>query len=503
MQQQQVVILGGGSAGWMTAAMLSKVMGHGITLTLVESEQIGTVGVGEASIPPLTLFNQALGINESAFMAATQGTIKLGIQFEHWGKPGERYQHAFGPIGRDLGLTPFYHLWLRSQGGNPSNIADLWRYSLNQQAAAANRFAPLDRIEGTPLAGLTHAYHFDAGLYAAYLRQLSEQRGVRRIEGLVEQVEQHSNGDIQALVLADGQRVEGDLFIDCSGLSARLIEQALNSGFEDWSHWLPCDRAWAVPTANGETLLPYTRSIAHEAGWQWQIPLQHRTGNGLVFASRYLGESEARELLLANLESEPLAEPRLIRFRVGRRLRQWHRNCVAIGLSSGFLEPLESTSIHLIQSAIMRLVKLFPQMGTSMDALRQEYNHQSKLEFEQIRDFIILHYHLNQRGETPLWRHCRTMALPESLSLKLALFRESGRIVRQQDELFTEAAWQQVMLGQGVTPNAWHPMADGLSETQLSDYLNNLSTIIDHTVARLPEHRAFLSQYCPASPGTN
>ncbi len=500
MQRQRVVILGGGSAGWMTAAMLSRVMGAGLSLTLVESEQIGTVGVGEASIPPLTLFNQALGIDEAAFMAATQGTIKLGIQFEHWGKPGDAYQHAFGAIGRDLGLTPFYHLWLRHHGGTPPDTNDFWRYSLNRQAAVANRFAPMERVAGTPLSGLTHAYHFDATLYAAYLRQYSEARGVRRIEGRVERVAQHPNGDIRALHLADGQCIEGDLFVDCSGMAALLIDRTLNTGFEDWSHWLPCDRAWAVPTANGDTLRPYTRSIAHDAGWQWQIPLQHRTGNGLVFASRHLEESAARELLMANLEGEPLAEPRLIRFRVGRRLQQWQRNCIAIGLSSGFLEPLESTSIHLIQSAIMRLVKLFPQAGDTSDALRDEYNRQSRLEFEQIRDFIILHYHLNARGDAPLWQHCRTMTLPPSLAHKIALFQQSGRLVRQQDELFTEAAWQQVMLGQGRVPQRWHPMADNITDAQLNDYLGNLSTIIEHTVSGLPTHRDFLARYCPAGP---
>ncbi|MBW3164232.1 tryptophan halogenase family protein [Ferrimonas balearica] len=494
MQRQQVVILGGGSAGWMTAAMLARVLGSAVTVTLVESEQIGTVGVGEASIPPLALFNQALGIDQAEFMAATAATFKLGIQFEHWGQQGDRYLHAFGAIGRDLGLTPFHHLWLQQQ---PDAVADLWQYSLNAQAAEQHRFARLDRIDGTPLAGLTHAYHFDAGRYAAFLRQYAEQRGVVRIEGRVDQVELTANGDIQALQLADGRRIEGQLFIDCSGLAARLIEQTLSSGFEDWSHWLPCDRAWAVPSANTDTLRPYTRAIAREAGWQWQIPLQHRTGNGLVFASRFLDEETARQQLLANLDSEPLAEPRLIRFRVGRRRQQWHRNCIAIGLSSGFLEPLESTSIHLIQSAIMRLVKLFPSAQGEMDALRDSFNCESQREFEQVRDFIILHYHLNQRGDAPLWRHTRTMALPESLAAKLALFGESGRLLRQQDELFTEVAWLQVMLGQGLVPKSVHPLAQSLSPAQLQEFLLNLRTIIGHTAGRLPSHQDFLARYCP------
>ncbi|MBY5990788.1 tryptophan halogenase family protein [Ferrimonas balearica] len=502
MKQQQVVILGGGSAGWMTAAMLSKTLGPALDLTLVESEAIGTVGVGEASIPPLALFNQALGIDEQAFMAATQGSFKLGIRFEGWGQPGERYLHAFGPIGKDLGLTPFYHYWLRSQSqsGQPLDPTTLWRYSLNSQAAEANKFARLDRVPGTPLGGLVHAYHFDASLYAQYLRRYSEQRGVRRVEGKVERVHLHPvSGDIQALQLADGRRIEGQLFIDCSGLGARLIDGALNTGFDDWSHWLPCDRAWAVPTQNTGPLRPYTRAIAHEAGWQWQIPLQHRSGNGLVFASRYLEEDAAKALLLENLEGTPLAEPRLIRFRVGRRRQQWQRNCIAIGLSSGFLEPLESTSIHLIQSAIMRLVKLFPAQGGDAQALRDEFNRQSQVEFEQIRDFIILHYHLNRRGDAPLWQHCRTMALPDSLAHKLALFQQSGRLVRQQEELFTETAWQQVMLGQGWLPESHSPLAQNLSEAQLEEFLANYRTLVDHAVTQLPTHGDYLAQYCPAS----
>lgn len=498
--QQQLVILGGGSAGWMAAAMLAKTLGHSVAITLVESEEIGTVGVGEASIPPLTLFNRALGIDERDFMAATAATFKLGIQFEGWGNPDACYMHAFGNMGRDLALTPFIHLWLKQCQQRPQHAGDFWQYSLNAMASQSNRAGqlPANQLQQE----LVHAYHFDAGLYAGYLRNFSEALGVKRIQGKVSQVHTDStSGDITALELSDGSRIAGDLFIDCSGFAGLLIDKTLNAGFEDWSHWLPCDRAWAVPSASSPGLRPYTRSIARKGGWQWQIPLQHRTGNGMVFASRWWDEQDARAALLENLEAEALDEPRLLKFRVGRRRLQWHHNCVALGLASGFLEPLESTSIHLVQSGIMRLVKLFPAHGQSSKALRDEYNRQSQLEFEQIRDFIILHYFLNARhqqnkADTGLWQHCRTMALPESLAHKIQLFAESGRVIRQQDELFAEVAWQQVMLGQGLVPKAYSPMADKLTGEQLTEYLNNINDITRHSVSRLPSHEDFIGRYC-------
>lgn len=488
---KQVLIVGGGTAGWMTAAMLSKLMGPQIQIRLIESEAIGTVGVGEATIPAIQHFNAALGINEAEFLQATKGTIKLGIQFENWGKAGDSYMHAFGPVGRPLGMASFHHFWLAAQarGDNSS----FWDYSLNYQAASAGKYAPLPNIPNTPLQGLLHAYHFDASRYAAFLRRYSEKLGVVRTEGIISSVAKTPSGDIASVTLQDGQSFTADLFIDCSGIRALLIGKELGGGYEDWRHWLPCDSALAVPTAATLPIMPYTRSIAHTGGWQWRIPLQHRTGNGLVYSSRFLDDNAARQTLISNLDAEMLAEPRKISFVTGRRKQQWLQNCVAIGLSSGFLEPLESTSIHLIQSAVVRLVQCFPQQS-DMDALRREYNRQSQQEFEAIRDFIILHYHLNQRDDNGLWQYCRTMELPDSLARRIELFRQSGALFRQQDELFTEVAWQQVMLGQHLRPHHYHPMADNLTDAQLNGFLTDLKTIISCTAARLPAHQQFLQQ---------
>lgn len=488
---KQVLIVGGGTAGWMTAAMLSKLMGPQLSIRLIESDAIGTVGVGEATIPAIQHFNAALGINEAEFLQSTQGTIKLGIQFENWGNAGDSYMHAFGPVGRPLGFTAFHHYWLAAQarGDNSS----FWDYSLNYQAAHTGKYAPLPHIPNTPLQGLVHAYHFDASLYAAFLRRYSEQLGVVRTEGTIGAVVKTPAGDIASVILKDGQSFSADLFIDCSGLRALLIGQELGGGYEDWRHWLPCDSALAVPTAATLPVMPYTRAIAHSGGWQWRIPLQHRTGNGLVYSSRFLDDNAARQTLMSNLDAEALAESRKISFVTGRRKQQWLQNCVAIGLSSGFLEPLESTSIHLIQSAVVRLVQCFPQQ-TDMAALRREYNRQSQQEFEAIRDFIILHYHLNQRNDNGLWQYCRTMALPDSLAQRIELFRQSGAVFRQQDELFTEVAWQQVMLGQHLRPQHYHPLADSLTDDQLSGFLADLKAIISRTAAQLPAHQQFLQQ---------
>ena len=359
-QIKQVVILGGGTAGWISAALLVKLLGKSISITLVESDEIGIVGVGEATIPPIMTFNAALGIDEKAFVRATKGTIKLGIEFENWRQIGDRYMHAFGGIGKEFPSCNFHHFWVRSQQLGMSY--DFWDFSLAYQAAVQHKFAHLNKIDGVNLPGLSYAYHFDAGLYAQFLRQFSENLGVRRVEGKVSQVLRHADsGDIASLVLQDGQQIHGDLFLDCSGLHALLIEKTLNTGFEDWSHWLPADSALAVPCAAVDPITPYTKSIAHAKGWQWRIPLQHRIGNGFVYSSKYCTDEEAKATLLANLDGEPLAEPRKISFKTGRRRKQWNHNVVSIGLSSGFLEPLESTSIHLIQSGILRLLKFFPQ----------------------------------------------------------------------------------------------------------------------------------------------
>jgi tryptophan 7-halogenase len=490
-QIKQVVILGGGTAGWISAALLVKLLGKSISITLVESDEIGIVGVGEATIPPIMTFNAALGIDEKAFVRATKGTIKLGIEFENWRQIGDRYMHAFGGIGKEFPSCNFHHFWVRSQQLGMSY--DFWDFSLAYQAAVQHKFTHLNKIDGVNLPGLSYAYHFDAGLYAQFLRQFSENLGVRRVEGKVSQVLRHADsGDIASLVLQDGQQIHGDLFLDCSGLHALLIEKTLNTGFEDWSHWLPADSALAVPCAAVDPITPYTKSIAHAKGWQWRIPLQHRIGNGFVYSSKYCTDEEAKATLLANLDGEPLAEPRKISFKTGRRRKQWNHNVVSIGLSSGFLEPLESTSIHLIQSGILRLLKFFPNNGIS-PAMRDEFNRLSQVEFEQIRDFIILHYKLNERTDSQYWLDCARMDVPESLRRKMAMFRESGMVQREQDELFSEIAWQQVMIGQGVIPADYHSMANAIDERALKELLDNLKAVMQVTVNRMPPHQDFIN----------
>ena len=494
---RQVVIVGGGTAGWITASLLIKMLGKVISIRLVESEEIGIVGVGEATIPPIMNFNNAIGMDEKAFIRETKATIKLGIQFENWGQVGDSYMHAFGGIGKDFPSCSFHHFWNRSQ--QLAQGFDFWDFSLGYQAARAGKFAKLDRIEGVNLPGLSYAYHFDAGLYALFLRKLAEQMGVVRTEGKVEQVQLcPDTGDVQAIVLASGERVDGDLFIDCTGLHALLIEKTLNTGYEDWTHWLPADSAMAVPCESVEPITPYTKSIAHPNGWQWRIPLQHRIGNGFVYSSKYCSDEQAKTTLLAHLDGKPLAEPRKISFKTGRRRLQWNRNVVSIGLSSGFLEPLESTSIHLIQSGALRLLKFFPNHGIQA-ADRDEFNRLSRIEFEQIRDFIILHYHLNQRTDSQYWKDCRRMDIPASLQRKIALYQQTGVVNREQDDLFSEIAWQQVMTGQNLLPKDYHPIADAISPEQLLDLMQNLKAIIDATVAKLPEHAGFIA-HCQSAP---
>ncbi len=490
---RSIVIAGGGTAGWMTAAALARFCGQGWTITLVESEEIGTVGVGEATIPMIRLFNQALGIDEAEFLRETQGTWKLGIEFDGWGAPGERYMHAFGQVGRGLGLLPFHHYWLRAHAaGRAGPLGD---YALNAVAARAGRFAHVERAADSVLPPMPYAFHFDAGLYAAYLRRYAQGRGVVRIEGRIEQVERDGeSGDVAALVLADGVRVAGDLFVDCSGFRGLLIEGVLETGFEDWGHWLPCDRALAVPCDRADPLIPYTRATARASGWQWRIPLRHRTGNGYVFSSAHVGEDEAASVLLANLDGAPQAEPRLLKFRAGKRRKAWNRNVVAIGLASGFLEPLESTSIHLIQSGITRLLDFLPN-GPVMDVDRDAYNRLTDFEIERIRDFVILHYVANRRDD-PFWAAQRGMVLPESLAFRLDLFRASGRIIREGDELFDVPGWIQVMMGQGLIPERWHPLADALSDDQLDQFLSTLTDAFTRDAARMPGHADYLERFC-------
>lgn len=480
----RIVIAGGGSAGWMTAAALGRFLDSRYQLTLVESEAIGTVGVGEATIPQINLFNAGLGIEERQFVAATQATYKLGIEFEGWTRPDHRYMHAFGPVGRGLGLVPFHHLWLKARA---ASIAEEYgAYSLNETAARAGRLTRRAQAGGT-LPDLVHAYHFDAGLYAAFLRRFAEANGVRRVEGRIVSVERNGeSGDIAALLLDGERRVEGQLFIDCTGFRSLLVGETLASPFIDWSHWLPCNRALAVPCERSPAFRPYTQSIAREAGWQWRIPLQHRTGNGHVYCSEFLSDDEAAAILLANLDGQPLDEPRPLRFTTGRRAEPWRGNCVALGLAAGFMEPLESTSIHLVQAGIARLLTYLPR--TAIDpAMRAEFNRLSAFEWERIRDFIILHYKANGRPG-PFWRRCREMAVPDSLAEKLEPWRAGARIHREHEELFTEEGWAQVLIGQDVRPAEWHPLADQVEGEELGGYLKTLRAAYVQKVAAMPTH---------------
>jgi tryptophan 7-halogenase len=494
---QRIVIAGGGTAGWMAAAALSKVLRGKVAITLVESEEIGTVGVGEATIPMIQLFNRVLELDEDEFLRETQGSFKLGIEFVDWGRLGSRYMHGFGRFGQDLWTVPFHQYWLKMH--QAGRVPDIGEYAITRVAAYQNRFMrPPTDVQNSPLNDITYAFHFDAGLYARYLRRHAEARGVQRVEGRIGEVALNpANGHVDALVMTDGRRIPGQLFIDCSGFRGLLIEEALHTGYEDWTHWLPCDRAIAVPCASVQPLTPYTRSTAHSAGWQWRIPLQHRTGNGHVFCSRHISEDEATAVLLAHLDGEPLAEPRTLRFVTGMRRQGWNRNVVAVGLASGFMEPLESTSIHLIQTAIARLIDFFPSTGFSQVDI-DEYNRQGRFEYERIRDFIILHYHLNQRTDSPFWVACREMAVPETLQAKLQLFRSHGRIVRENNELFSEVAWLQVMHGQHLQPQAYHPLVDSLDEADITDYLQGVHELIGRCAQVMPDHAEFIARHCAA-----
>ncbi|MEL7312103.1 MAG: tryptophan halogenase family protein [Pseudomonadota bacterium] len=493
---KRVVIVGGGTAGWMSAAVLARTLGRQLSITVVESDQIGTVGVGEATIPQIRLLNGLLGLDEHQFLAATQGSIKLGIEFDGWSQPGDKYLHAFGGFGQPLGMLRFYQYWLRAH--HAGNAESLWDYSFNAVAASRNRYAHVDHIDGTHIEGLVRAYHFDASLFAKHLRALSERNGVTRVEGIVGEVKLEDDGRVARLELKDGAAVEGDFFIDCSGFRGLLIGDALGVGYEDWTEWLPCDRAVAVPCESVDPLIPYTRASARPAGWQWRIPLQHRIGNGHVFCSEFMSEDEATAVLLQNLDGAPTAEPRTLRFTTGRREKFWHKNCVSLGLAAGFMEPLESTSIHLVQSGLSRLISLFPNRGLRQAEI-DSFNRQTDFEYERIRDFLILHYFANGRSE-PFWAARRQMRVPDSLTERIDLFRANGRIVRDGDELFTEVGWLQVMLGQGIQPAGYDPLAGNLSEADLTRFLNSVREAIQRGTDPLPLHSEFIQSNCAAQP---
>lgn len=490
--QVTILIVGGGTAGWMSAALLAQFRENGYRIRLVESEDIGTIGVGEATIPQINLFNAALGINEDEFLRATQGTIKLGIEFVDWLNLGHRYMHAFGTIGRDVGIVPFQHYWQRARSLGIAK--SLNHYSLNEVAARTGKLQRGGPRTSDKLPDMPYAYHFDAGLYARYLRNLAEQRGVERVEGKITNVAVKSDdGHVESITLENGQQISADLFIDCSGFRGLLIEGALETGYEDWSKWLPCNRALAVPCANAPVQLAYTRSTAREAGWQWRIPLQHRIGNGYVYCSDYIADDDAAATLLANLDGEPLAEPRLLRFNTGKRRKFWNRNVIALGLASGFMEPLESTSIHLIQSSLSRLLKMMPRKKINLADVA-EYNRQCDFEFERIRDFLVLHYKATERTDTPFWRHCANMDIPETLAAKIELFRSSGHIFREHEELFTEVGWLQVFVGQGVLPQEWHPLADGVEPDDLGTFMETLELLIARETNQMPTYDEFLAK---------
>jgi tryptophan halogenase len=498
---RKVMIVGGGTAGWMAAAAMAKVLKNQYCdIQLVESDSIGTVGVGEATIPQIQLFNQMLGLDENEFIRRTQGTFKLGIQFVNWGHIGERYLHAFGEVGKDMEGVQFYHYWLKLfQAGEAPNID---AYTLNCQAVEQGRFMrPVD-AGNSPLSRIAYAFHFDAARYAMFLRDYAMERGVRRREGKIEQVSlRPDDGFIESITLDDGETLEADLFIDCSGFRGLLIEQALKTGYEEWTRWLPCDRAVAVPCAKVAEPVPYTRSTAHSAGWQWRIPLQHRTGNGYVYCSQFISDDEAADTLLKNLDGEPLADPKFIRFTTGKRLKFWNKNCVALGLASGFMEPLESTSIHLVQSGIAKLMSLFPNRNFDQEDI-DEYNRQVDFEYTRIRDFLIAHYHVTQRDDSEFWNYCRTMDVPDTLKQKMNHYRKNGRIFRTNEELFNETSWLEVMHGQGLKAEGYHPIVDTLSKDEIARRLESIRNVINKSVEYMPMHSEFIAKHCAAPANT-
>jgi tryptophan halogenase len=491
---RKVVVAGGGSSGWMAAAALSRQLGPLLDITLVESDDIGTVGVGESTVPTARTFNALLKLDEQEFMSACQATFKLGISFENWGEIGDRYIHSFGQIGKSTWLGSFHHFWLqaRAQGFG----GELGDYCLELKAAEQDRFYT---DENSPV---NYAYHIDATLYGRYLRQKCEDKGVRRVEGKITSVKQRfDDGHIEALVLESGQVIEGDLFIDCTGFRGLLINGALDVGFEDYGKWLPNDRAWAVQTSTDVPPGPYTRAIAHKAGWLWGIPLQQRVGNGLVYSSQFMSDDEALKQLHDMVEGEMLMDPKLIRFRAGRRHKAWHKNCVSLGLAAGFIEPLESTSIHMIMIAIHRLLQLFPFQGCN-DALSDRFNNLANDEIEKIRDFVVLHYKATERTDSPFWDHCRTMKIPDTLAHRIDLFRENGHVFQAPGELFQTDSWLQVMLGQRLEPGRHHLMGALMPPAQLKQALEDLKGNIDRAVSKMPSHQAFVDRYCPVKPAS-
>lgn len=492
---KKIVILGGGTSGWMVAAALGKIFaGKDCAITLVESDHIGTVGVGEATIPAILYFNKIIGLDEAEFLKFTHGTFKLGIEFVNWGKEGDSYFHPFGNYGTRIERLAFQHYWQRLF--NKGVMPGLQDFSFNVVASKANRFTrPID-LAHSPLQEVAYAFHFDAGLYAQFLRGMAERVGVTRVEGKVESVRvRDTDGFIEALHLKNGDVIQGELFVDCSGFRGVLIEETLKTGYEDWSHYLPCNKAVTVASPRLNPLPPYTRATAQEAGWQWRIPLQHRTGNGYVYCDRFISDERAVETLTANLEGEALNDPRFIRFLTGKRKKFWNKNCVAVGLAGGFMEPLESTSIHLVQAAISKLIDLFPT-NEFRPEVADKFNAQLSFEYQSIRDFLILHYKATHRQDSEFWNYCRTMDVPQSLLDKIALYKEGGRVYRDSEESFSGVSWLSVFRGQGITTNCYNPIADVYDEERLIARLKNIHDVIQRSVSACPTHEAFIDQYC-------
>jgi tryptophan halogenase len=492
---RRVVIVGGGTAGWMSAAAMAKIIGRTgeIDIVLVESDEIGTVGVGESTIPQITLFNEMLGIDEPEFVRETKATYKMGIEFVDWTRIGNRFVHPFGFYGLDMQGIEFHHFWLK--GRTLGDMTPLDDYSLAITGAYAGKFAhPRPDLRNSPLSKIGYAFQFDAGLYARYLRRRAEAGGVKRIEGRIVKVSKDGeSGLVDAVVLQSGERIAGDLFVDCSGFRGLLIEGAMQAGFEDWSHWLPCDRAFAVPCESSGDRLPMTRATARAAGWQWRIPLQHRIGNGYVYSSAHVSDDEAAATLLANLDGAPLGEPNHLRFTAGHRKRAWIGNVVALGLAGGFLEPLESTSIHLVQSGIARLMALWP--NKRFDQIEVDrFNAETVREYTDIRDFLVMHYNATERDDTPFWDYCRTLTPPEGLAYKLDMFRANGRIFREHNELFTETSWLAVIVGKGVEAHGYHPAADLMSEGETLERLRHIRGVVRETANAMPLHEDYLRQ---------
>lgn len=483
---KKVVIAGGGTAGWMTAACLSKLIGKNIEVTLVESDEIATVGVGEATIPPIRTLHKLLGIDEQTFLKETNATFKLGIEFSNWRENNHSYIHSFGITGKECWAGEFHHFWLRGlEKGITHEFGD---YCYELQAAKQSKFAV------SPHQSINFAYHLDATAYARYLRKFSENLGVKRIEGKIVNVhKRHHDGFISGLTLDNGRLVEGELFIDCTGFRALLMEGALHTGYDDWSHWLPCNTAITVQTENVREPVPYTRSIAHEAGWQWRIPLQHRTGNGLVFCNSFMDPGDAKDKLVSSVEGEMINEPRSISFLTGRRRKGWNKNCVAVGLSAGFIEPLESTSIHLIMTAVVRLMRLFPFGGITPSTI-DEYNNKLDSELISIRDFIVMHYKVTNRNDTEFWRHCQSLDIPDTLAHKLALFKQTGRVFLDDGDIFRVDSWTQVLMGQGMYPEQYHHIAAEMDDDALTRFLSGLRNEVSQAVAKLPSHADFINQ---------